>query len=215
VKEIVKKYWPYAAIVVLLGCMSMYQHCLNVKNAEFLGELAKNKVIAENNAKLAAVNVKYKKDNAKLQADIDILSGHITKIGDEAEGYLDVAEQRRKEILKLKDYKVQAEKLNLELIASNGYVLKLKRDYTTEIGNLNLKWGKLLKNKNDEISDLTALYGALNVKYGESVKGLVKAKLMGKRRLIIGPTAGICINGSWFAGFGITFKLFTVPLGLF
>ena len=210
-----KKYWTYILIGILLALLSLQQHCINGKIANLIAEKAKVAAMAKQNKKLTLLTDGYRKINAELYAKLGITEQELKDTGIEADTFAAQSEKRRKKILELSDFKDKSEKLNGELILANEFILTLRKEYTTNIEILDGKWRAIVTSKDKEISDLNALYGTLNAEYGDLVKKYTKCRLGASQRLILGPTAGIGANGSWFVGVGVTFKLFAIPLRMF
>ena len=223
----IQKHWKYAVIAILAVIVLWQRNCIANANADAIAKKMQAEVMAKKYAKLELLTDKYRKINAKLyekNAEIDI---ELENTSAKADGFANISERRRKEILKLKDFKVQAEQLNLQLIAANDFVLVLKKEYATNIDNLNLSWDKIVESKNNEICDLNeSIKGVVDSngkvikigyigEIGQLTKDLVIARRRSRNRLNLGFFAGYSVGGSFAAGVGLTFDLIPIPINLF
>ncbi len=211
----IKKYWQLITIGVLIIITSFAMKSCASQDVKYIAAKISADQMAKNNRKLQILNDGYYKKLVVLKLEKAKVESENLVLSQSVDDFVIKSGKTRKEILGLKNYKDQAEALNLQLIAAHEFIFKLKVEYNKAITNLDLSWSAIHEADKKQINDLTALYGSLNAEYGKRVKELVKCRLSGKQRANIGLFAGYSIDGRLTAGFGITFDLIRIPVKIF
>ena len=208
----IKRYWPYVTIAILLAIVCWQQNCINNHIDENIAAIAREKVMQRETAKQKEIADKFKAANKPLIAENIKLKKELISVGINAGIVYEESERRRLELLKIKDCPKKADGLNLALMACNDFTLKLKNEYSDGVDKLNLSCAKIVESKEREISDLNALHGEVVTKLGDCTAALVIAKLEGKQRISLGFFAGYDpLRKQATVGFGITFRIIRLP----
>lgn len=211
-----KKYLPYIAIGILLIVVYYQQSCINNANDEAIAQMMQEKVMAKWRSKWTNMSNSYNEKIAKLMVEKAKVDTDLANTGKKADEFAAKSEERRKELLKIKDCPTRAKGLDHALFACNNFTLALKCQYDLGIFALNLSWNGIVAEKNKQISDQDAMYGALVIEHGDLVKKYTIAKLRAMRRLNFGGFCGYdFLNKRFSAGLGFTIDLIKIPIKIF